>query len=215
MVRIAGDQSGMPVDLSATTNANGSFRVDDVPEGTYPTVEVALDGYRTRVLHDVVVAGHTRRRIGLVRDWASLAGGARLMGATGTEPHRGRRRLRTARRRGRIAGDQLAHQHPQRPAVDHRAAAPGHPRLELRGGPLGHLRRALLRHEGLRHLDPPGPRTLGPGLPHRATASARSPDHGASRAGVVGVRYVRLVLRSAAHSVSQVEFTELVVRGVV
>ena len=50
------------------------------------------------------------------------------------------------------------------------------------------------------------------------TVQQLPPDHLTSvrlRGGAVGVRYVRLVLRSASHSVSQVEFTELVVRGVV
>ena len=215
VVRIAGDQSGMPVDLSATTNANGSFRVDDVPEGTYPTVEVALDGYRTRVLRDVVVAGRTHVRIGLVRDWASLSGGATLIEATGpdhTAPGGAcgpsaavDGSLTTSWLTGIRSGPQwITVRLPRAIDITSFAVDPS----AICAGRFSDTKAfdVYTRRAGSRWV-----------LAYR-TVQQLPPDRLTSvhlRAGVVGVRYVRLVLRSASHSVSQVEFTELVVRGVV
>ena len=212
LVRIAGSQSGMPVDLSATTDANGAFKIEDVPKAAYPEVEVALNGYRTRVLRDVVVTGRTRRRIGLVRDWVSLAGGARLVRATGPD--------RTAA--GGACGP--------RAAVDGSLATswlttirtPQWITIELPRAI--HVQRFALdpsaicagRFSNTKAFDIYTRRAGGPwvlayrtdrALPPRRLTTVRP------RRGVLGVRYIKLVLRSATHSVSEVEFTELIVRG--
>jgi len=84
VVRIAAGQQGMPVDRFAVSGPDGRFRIPDVPDATYRNVEVALDGYATRVLA-IKIAGATRRAIAFRRDWASLSGGARILGFTGPD----------------------------------------------------------------------------------------------------------------------------------
>jgi extracellular elastinolytic metalloproteinase len=213
LVRIAGSQSGVPVDVSTTTNIHGSFRIDDVPEAAYRNVEVALDGYRTHVLHDVVVSGNTHRLIQLVRDWAALSGGASLIGATGPNHSAP----------GGACGP--------RAAVDGSLATSWLTSIRTPESITVRLPRAIHleafavdptaicagRFSDTKAFDILTRRAHGPWIlayrtgvqlpPHRLTTVH-------PRAGVLGVRYVRLVLRSAAHSASQAEFTELVVRGI-
>ena len=213
LVRIAGAQGGVPVDLSVTTNANGLFRIDNVPTGTYPDVEVALNGYRNRVLHGVVVTGATRRRIALVRDWISLAGGARFMGATGpNHTAAGGACGPRAAVDGSLATSWLTSiRTPQSITVRLPRA------IHLEGFGVDPTAICAGRYSDTKGFDiltrtAHGPwrlayRTREQLPPHRMTMVR-------PRAGAKGVLYVRLVLRSAAHSSSEVEFTELVVRGV-
>ena len=213
LVRVAGAQTGVPVDLSATTDATGSFTIDNVPNAAYRDVEVALNGYRTRELHDVVVNGATHLRILMVRDWVSLTGGATLIGATGPD--------HTAA--GGACGP--------RGAVDGSLSTSwltniSTPRwITVRLPRAIHLQNFTVDPSALcagtysntKAFDILTRRAGGPWIlayrtrtqlpPHRLTTVA-------PRAGVWGVRYIRLVLRSAAHSHTQVEFTELIVRGV-
>ncbi len=85
VIRIAGGQQGVPVDRFAVSGPDGRFTIPDVPNASYRNVEVALDGYPTRILPGVRVGGKSRRRIALRRDWAALSGGAVIVGYTGPD----------------------------------------------------------------------------------------------------------------------------------
>jgi hypothetical protein len=83
-VEIAGHASGFLGDLSATTNAKGRFRIADVPFHGY-VVNVRSPRHEPLRLHVDVDDGVERRRVRLTRDWASLAGGARLRSFSGPD----------------------------------------------------------------------------------------------------------------------------------
>jgi extracellular elastinolytic metalloproteinase len=214
VVRIAGGQSGMPVDLSATTDGAGNFLIDDVPLAAYPTVEVARDGYRTHVLNSVVVAGNTRRRIELVRDWVLFSGGATLVGSTGPDhTEAGGACGPRAAVDGSLSTSWLTSiRTPQWITIELPQA------IHLLSFGVDPTAICAGRFSDTKAFDIYTRRAVGPWiLAYRTTAQlpANALTAVRPRAGALGVRFVRLVLRSAAHSTSQAEFTEMVVRGVV
>jgi extracellular elastinolytic metalloproteinase len=83
LVHLAPDDLGVPVDLSATTDANGRFRIADVPDGSYRNVTVSGDGYRTVWFGPVNVDGDTHLHPEIRRDWVTISGGARVQSVTG------------------------------------------------------------------------------------------------------------------------------------
>jgi extracellular elastinolytic metalloproteinase len=212
VVRVAGDQQGMPVDRYAVSGLDGRFLIADVPDATYRNVEVALDGYATRVLHSVKVGGMTHRRIGFRRDWAALSGGAAIVGFTGPD------RSGTSGEcgpRGAVDGSlatswltsadeprSLTIRLPQ--AV--RITAFGIDPSAICAGAFADAK-ALDVWTRTEH----GPWILAfrtvEGLPGDRVTVVRP------QAGRSSVREIRLVLRSSKASPHQMEFTELIVRG--
>jgi extracellular elastinolytic metalloproteinase len=212
VVRIAGPQSAVPVDLSATTDVNGTFAIEGVPLGTYRDVEVSKPGYRTHVLHDVEVSAGLPGPVMLVRDWASLDGGATLLAATGPD-------------HTTVGGCG------PRSAVDGSTATSWLtslaraqsltirlPRsIHVEGFGVDPTARCAGRDANTKGFDIYTRRPHAPWVLAFRAARQLPADRVtalAPRAGVWGVRFVRLVLRSAARSHTQVDFTELVVRGV-
>ena len=82
-VQIAGHASGFGTDLADTTGADGRFQIVDVPFHDH-VVTVDSDVHEP-VAVEVSVDGDERVKIALTRDWASLAGGARLKRFTGPD----------------------------------------------------------------------------------------------------------------------------------
>ncbi len=82
-VQVAGHASGFGTDLAGTTNAKGRYRIADVPFHEH-VITVASDVHEP-VAFTVVVDDTERVQIELVRDWAALAGGARLKRFTGPD----------------------------------------------------------------------------------------------------------------------------------
>jgi extracellular elastinolytic metalloproteinase len=79
-VAIAGHASGLLNDLADTTDASGSFSIDEVPFHGYTVT--AFSPKHEPFARSVNVDGDERVRIRLERDWASTGGGARLVSAT-------------------------------------------------------------------------------------------------------------------------------------
>ena len=73
------------MELSATTGADGSFPVEDVPYHTYHSVTVSAPGFDVRTFTDVTVSGTTELSTELERDWAALSGGATIEAFRGPE----------------------------------------------------------------------------------------------------------------------------------
>jgi extracellular elastinolytic metalloproteinase len=61
---------------SATTGADGSYRIGPVPVGRYPKLAILAPGYNPATQVIRVQASGTRRNVALVRDWAATSGGA-------------------------------------------------------------------------------------------------------------------------------------------
>lgn len=61
---------------SATTGADGSYRIGPVPVGRYPKLAILAAGYNPATQVIRVQASGTRRNVALVRDWAATSGGA-------------------------------------------------------------------------------------------------------------------------------------------
>jgi extracellular elastinolytic metalloproteinase len=85
LVYIAGSQTGVPVDRYALTDADGRYRIVDVPNGRYRSVEIALGGYTTRTRHRVQVEGDSSMDVVLRRDWVALGGGATIVDFSGPD----------------------------------------------------------------------------------------------------------------------------------
>ena len=85
-VTISGGDTGIPVELSATTGVDGTYRIDDVPNHVYPDVFVAAPGHLGEPTRDVRVAGTATIDAELVRNWAQLDGGAVITSVTGGSP---------------------------------------------------------------------------------------------------------------------------------
>jgi hypothetical protein len=69
-----------------STNAEGKYRITDMPEGTYPrVVAIAPGGLDRGVLEDVPVAENvtTTRNFRLRRNWADIGGGAQVAAVDG------------------------------------------------------------------------------------------------------------------------------------
>ncbi|HSK15218.1 MAG TPA: M36 family metallopeptidase [Gaiellaceae bacterium] len=76
-----------PEGLTATTNAKGRYSIDGVPPGTYPKVVVARPGYERVVATDLAVAADEERVADFLvrRNWAALAGGAKVTSFSGPD----------------------------------------------------------------------------------------------------------------------------------
>ena len=82
-ISVGGFSSGFAgLDLTTTTDANGRYVVRGVPFHTYPDVVLDRWGLETLVLHDVRVDGTEVLDRAVVRDWAALDGGARIVSFT-------------------------------------------------------------------------------------------------------------------------------------
>ena len=86
-VGFTGHDTGLGPDLSAITNATGSFAIPAVPAGAYPRLRAAATaGYVDGIATDVTVpaAGTVTRDIVQRRNWASGPGGATVHSFTGS-----------------------------------------------------------------------------------------------------------------------------------
>ncbi len=75
-VTIDGSFTGIPVELSAVTGADGSYTIDDVPNHEYRRVVADAPGFLRERATDVRVAGTADLDLELTRNWAQLDGGA-------------------------------------------------------------------------------------------------------------------------------------------
>jgi hypothetical protein len=78
-VGVAGLNTGFGNDLADLTDARGRYRIADVPFHTYPEVVVDGRGFEPRSVRRVKVDGVEVLERGIVRDWAALEGGARIV----------------------------------------------------------------------------------------------------------------------------------------
>jgi hypothetical protein len=85
-VTVSGADTGIPVELSAITAADGTYRILDVPNHVYPNVIVSAPGYLRERVRDVRVAGTATVDTEIARNWAQLDGGAVLTNVTGGSP---------------------------------------------------------------------------------------------------------------------------------
>jgi extracellular elastinolytic metalloproteinase len=213
LVHLAADQIGVPVDLSAVTGPKGRFRIVDVPDGPYRAVHVSANGYRTVELGPVRVEGDTRLHPTVRRDWLLRSGGARIVGFTGPD------RTTTTGECG------------PRGAVDGSLATSW---LTSIAQPVSITIELPTAVNVTQFLVDPSARCAGADSDALALRILTRTEHGRWRtsaavsqqlppghlsilrpsSGWRDVRFVRLVLRSAARSNHQVEFTELVVHGV-
>jgi extracellular elastinolytic metalloproteinase len=81
-VRILG-----PAGLTATTDAGGRYEIADVPAGTYPKVLVTKPAWERVLALDVALAADSEHvaNFRLRRNWAALAGGARVASFSGPD----------------------------------------------------------------------------------------------------------------------------------
>ena len=212
VVRIAGGQQGMPLDRYAVSGPNGGFRIADVPDATYRNVEVALDGYATRVLHAVRIDGTTHRRIGFRRDWAALSGGAVIVGYTG--PDRSGTSGECGPRGavdGSLATSWLTSADEPRSLTIRLPRPVGITAFGIDPSAICAGAFADTKALDIWTRTEHGPWVLAfrtvDGLPGDRVTVVRP------RAGRSAVREIRLVLRSPQASIHQMEFTELIVRG--
>jgi len=82
-VQVAGHASGFATDLVGTTNARGRYRIANVPFHDH-VITVDSDVHEP-IVRRVAVDGVETVRIRLTRDWAALAGGAKLKRFTGPD----------------------------------------------------------------------------------------------------------------------------------
>ncbi len=76
-VYVAGQNSGFTTDLAAVTDATGAFSIANVPFHAYPRIVAGGTEYEAFATQ-LTVNGAETLDISLVRDWASLSGGAHL-----------------------------------------------------------------------------------------------------------------------------------------
>jgi hypothetical protein len=81
-VGVAGLDSGFEGDLSDKTNADGEYRIRNVPPHTYAAVEFGGGGYEPTQVLDVEVKHDITLNNKVYRDWAALSGGATLKSFT-------------------------------------------------------------------------------------------------------------------------------------
>jgi extracellular elastinolytic metalloproteinase len=85
-VSVSGHSSGFPgADFSAVTEADGTYSIPGVPEGTYRKVYASGNGYEPKVRTIDVKSGSTGADWSLRRDWAASSGGASVADFTGTD----------------------------------------------------------------------------------------------------------------------------------
>ena len=77
-VRVSGEASGIPLELSATTGADGSFTRAGRSVSHLPLRDRVGPGFDVRTFRDVTVSGTTELSTELERDWATLSGGATI-----------------------------------------------------------------------------------------------------------------------------------------
>ena len=70
---------------SATTDANGRYRIGPVPVGRYPKLAVSAAGYNLRRVAVRVTSAGARRDLSIVRDWAAISGGAQVTDFNGPD----------------------------------------------------------------------------------------------------------------------------------
>ena len=213
LVRVAGAESGVPVDLSVMTGPDGRFHIPDVPDGLYRDVEVSLDGYATRTVH-----ARPRGRLGHDAGRSSGAIGPpspavrSIVRFTGPD-HTGW--PANAARRAAV-DDSLDHQlaHLGRPAaIPHDpAAASRSTSRAFAVDPSAICAGRSRMPQAFDVVDAQRRRSLGARVPDRSWAPGPSTHAGPPAGGGARGHTVRLVLRSAVRSRTQVEFTELVVR---
>jgi extracellular elastinolytic metalloproteinase len=82
-VQVAGLASGFASDLSDSTNAGGSFQIQDVPfHDAYPALQVLGGGYEPKVIRNVAVDGTETLDVEVFFDFAALGNGADLLQAS-------------------------------------------------------------------------------------------------------------------------------------
>ena len=83
VVTVSGAATGIPVELSDTTAADGTYSIDDVPNHRYAHVFVDASGYLEGATRDVRVAGTASLDVEIVRNWSQLDGGATITRSVG------------------------------------------------------------------------------------------------------------------------------------
>jgi hypothetical protein len=79
LVGVPGLSSGFASDLADVTNSSGHYSIANVPFHTYRELAISGGGFEPRILKNVEVSGDTTVNAKVVRDWAALEGGAKLM----------------------------------------------------------------------------------------------------------------------------------------
>jgi extracellular elastinolytic metalloproteinase len=77
-VGVAGLNSGFGFDLADTTDASGRFSIANMPVHTYPEIRIAGGGYEPISLKHVSVTANMTLDRTVIRDWASIEGGAKV-----------------------------------------------------------------------------------------------------------------------------------------
>jgi hypothetical protein len=77
-VSVPGLDSGFASDLADTTNASGNFSIANVPFHTYPVLLFSGGGYEPAAALNLPVTQDLTLNAKMVRDWASIEGGARV-----------------------------------------------------------------------------------------------------------------------------------------
>ncbi len=77
-VSVPGLDSGFASDLADTTDASGRFSISNVPFHTYPALLFAGRGYEPASAAGLAVTQDLTLHARLVRDWASIEGGAKV-----------------------------------------------------------------------------------------------------------------------------------------
>lgn len=75
-VAVPGLDSGFASDLADTTDATGRFSIANVPFHTYPRFSIAGAGYEPVLVGNLPVNGDLTLTVKVIRDWASIEGGA-------------------------------------------------------------------------------------------------------------------------------------------
>jgi hypothetical protein len=85
-VSVGGFTSGLPGDLSATTNTAGTYTIHNVPKHTYGRVVAAKAGYEPAGATNVGITANKVLNLKLRRDWAAVGPGAGAVIKSATEP---------------------------------------------------------------------------------------------------------------------------------
>ncbi len=77
-VSVPGLDSGFASDIADTTDGSGRFSIADVPFHTYREFVIGGGGYEALIVKNLTVDGDTTLNKKVIRDWASLEGGAKV-----------------------------------------------------------------------------------------------------------------------------------------